>query len=341
MSIETEQPARPRVYYLDSAHPSVLRTLEIETEILHDTADLIFAGAESPDSLPEMIHDAQALIVAPFTHITPATIAPLHNLRLVVRNGVGYDNIDAEGLATLGIPVSNVPDYGTEEVADHAMMLALALERKLLPALQDVRQGNWNWRVTEPVRRLRGQRFGIIGCGRIGTAVALRAKAFGFDVQFYDPYVASGYEKAIGVSRCSTLNELLASSDVVSLHCPVTRETRGLIGLAEIRAMKQGAFLINTARGPIVKEAGLIEMLRSGHLGGAALDVLEREPARDPELYTFPNFLVTPHEAFYSVEALEDMRVKSAQIVLQVLKGEEPINVVNGVTKATTRPGVR
>ncbi|MEO8125840.1 MAG: NAD(P)-dependent oxidoreductase, partial [Bryobacteraceae bacterium] len=188
----------------------------------------------------------------------------------------------------------------------------------------------------EPGRRLRGQRFGIIGCGRIGTAAALRAKALGFSVQFYDPYVSNGYEKAIGVARCATLDELLQTSDVVSLHCPLTTETRALIGLSQLRRMKPGAFLVNTARGPMIPEPELIEVLRTGHLGGVALDVLDKEPACSPELFSFPNCLVTPHLAFYSADSVAEMRASAARNVLRHLQGEGATNIVNGV--APKRP---
>ena len=231
----------------------------------------------------------------------------------------------------LGIPVCNVPDYGTEEVADYAILLTLALQRNFYPAVNDVRKNNWSWRIAEPGRRLRGQKFGIVGCGRIGTATALRAKALGFAVQFYDPYITAGFEKAIGVARCSTLEELLQSSNVVSLHCPLNGSTRGLIGHSELRSMMPGAFLVNTARGPLVQETALIEALRAGRLGGAALDVLENEPLCSPELFTFPNCLITPHIAFYSADAVMEMRGNAARNVLRRLQGFDPINIVNHV----------
>lgn len=322
-------PTKPRVYYIDAAYRTTPPELDIESEILSDIADLIFVGAEHPHRLPEQVFEAQALIVTTFPQMTRELLKPFSKLRMIVRNGVGYDNIDADAARDLGIPVCNVPDYGTEEVADHALLLSLALQRKLYAAIDSVRGGAWNWRVTEPVRRARGQRFGIVGCGRIGTAAALRAKAFGFTVQFYDPYVASGYEKGIGVERCSSLTELLQTSDVVSLHCPLSAATRGMIGYSEMLSMKPGAFLVNTARGPLVPEADLLRALKTGHLGGAALDVMEHEPECDPELFVFPNCIITPHIAFYSAEALADMRSKAACNVRDCLRGLDPINVVN------------
>jgi phosphoglycerate dehydrogenase-like enzyme len=213
-------------------------------------------------------------------------------------------------------------------------MLVLALQRRLYSCITAVRAGNWSWKTARSGRRLRGQRFGVVGCGRIGTAVALRAKVFGFRVQFYDPYVPSGYEKAIGLERATTLDELLEISDVVTLHAPLTAETRGMIGKAELERMKPGAFLVNTARGPLVQERALISALNSGRLSGVALDVVENEPAFSPELLADANCLITPHAAFYSEEALHDMRANAARTVLRVLLGGAPVNVVNGVVRA-------
>ena len=178
--------------------------------------------------------------------------------------------------------------------------------------------------------RLRGLRFGIVGCGRIGTATALRAKAFGYLVQFFDPYVCNGYEKALGIDRVRSLDQLLDSSDVISLHTPLTPETVGMLDSRAFSIIKRGALLINTARGPLVNEGALVQALGGGILGGVGLDVLEREPKFNPDLLQFPNCLITPHSAFYSSAALREMRTTSCQIVNRVLDGKFPINVVNG-----------
>lgn len=320
---------RPRVFMLDTLHNEKSIDLAIEAEILGETAQLSLAQIAERDNFPEEVFAADALILSPYPQLSAKILRSFRNLRVVVRNGVGYDNVDVKAARELGIPVCNVPDYGTEEVADHALLLTLALERNLYRALNAVRGGSWSWQAAQPTRRLRGQRFGIVGCGRIGTAAALRAKAFGFAVQFFDPYVASGYEKAIGVERCATLAQLLQTSDVVSLHCPLTAETRGMVSLSRMQGMKTGAFLVNTARGPLIPEADLLEMLRSGHLGGVALDVIEREPEHSPELLTFSNCLLTPHTAFYSEESLTDLRAGAARVVVRFLRGEGLINVVN------------
>ena len=320
-----------RVYLIDAEIFPLCEDASIEAEVLKGIAEVSLVQTADESRLPDSVLDADALILSHFPRLSAEALKRFPKLRMVVRNGVGFDNVDIEAARELGIAVCNVPDYGTEEVADHTMAMTLTLERNLLPALRDVREGAWQWRIAVPVRRIRGQRFGLVGAGRSGTAAALRAKAFGCAVQFFDPYVPSGYEKALGVERCRELGELLRTSDVVSLHCPLSDETRGLIGSPELAQMKRGAFLINTARGPVVREKDLLEALRKGHLGGAALDVVEREPAFDRELLELPNCLLTPHIAFYSQQSRVDLRTSSARVIADALRSGEAVNVVNQV----------
>jgi len=199
--------------------------------------------------------------------------------------------------------------------------------------------GAWTYEQFKPVHRLRGRTFGIVGVGRIGTAAALRAKAFGFDVVFYDPLAPDGREKALGVRRVESLDELLAQSDVVSLHCPLTPETHHLMNRDTLAKMRPGAFLVNTARGGVVEPLAVLEALAHGHLGGAGLDVLEQEPPaedhpllvawRDPKHPAHDRLILNPHAAFYCEEGLNDMRVKGSENVRRVLLGGAPRNVVN------------
>ena len=198
--------------------------------------------------------------------------------RGVVRAGVGYNNVDVEAASRHGVVVCNVPDYGTEEVADHAIMFLLALARRLVVSHQAIRDGNWDYRTALGAPRLRGKTFGVVGCGRIGTAAALRAKALGLDVVFYDPYLRQGMDKALGIRRVYRLEDLLEQSHFVSLHCYLDASTRHLINAQTIARMRPGAILINTARGPLVDETALLDALDSGHLAAAGLDVIEREP---------------------------------------------------------------
>jgi C-terminal binding protein len=324
--------SKPLVCVVDSADSPISIDVTLEQGVLGEAAEVIPVPQDGDADPTAEMREAEGIIVGHFPHFSRRSMERFDRARVIVRIGVGYDNVDIEAAAERGIPICNVPDYGTEEVADHAILFTLALIRKLQPALRNVREGGWAWQAAAPCRRLRGQTFGVVGCGRIGTAAALRAKAMGFTVQFYDPYVPSGYHKAIGVPRVPTLRALLETSDVVSLHTPLTAETRGMIGDAEFALMKTGAVIVNTARGPVIEERALLEALGSGHIAGAGLDLVENEPVFNRELLNHPNCLITPHMAFYSVEGLKEMRETAAGIILRVLNGEAPINVVNGVT---------
>ncbi len=234
----------------------------------------------------------------------------------------------------------NVPDYGTTEVADHAMALVLALRRGLLLHHELQRREGAAWRVIEDplIRRSGVQTFGILGLGRIGTAVALRAKAFGFRVVFFDPYRPNGTELALGVERARKLDDLLRAADVLSLHAPLTPETRGMIGARELALLPEGAVLVNTARGAIVDVDALAQALRSGQLAGAGLDTLAVEPPTDPEPGLLAAYrarekwlegrvIITPHSAFHSPQAWADIRRKSAETMAAALAGR-PENVI-------------
>jgi phosphoglycerate dehydrogenase-like enzyme len=261
--------------------------------------------------------------------VDAGVVSRLQKCRAIIRNGVGFDTVDTAAAAQRGIPVCNVPDYGTEEVADHALALALALCRQLFPLDAEAKQLGWKIQVAAKMRRLGTLQFGLVGLGRIGMATALRAKAFGFRVVFFDPYVTTGTQKAIGVKRAATLEEILRESDVVSIHCPLTAETRGFIGEREIALMKPSAYLINTARGDIVQKAPVFAALRAGRLAGAGLDVVENEPLRTAEEAATPNLIVTCHAAFCSPEGLVEMRSTSASIARAAVQGQSVWNKVN------------
>jgi C-terminal binding protein len=282
-----------------------------------------------------------AIMVYHYLRLDREQIGRLKKCRIIARPGVGYDNIDIVAARERGIAVVNVPDYGTEEVADSALGMALTLARGMHFLNSRLRRGigAWNIEQAAPIHRLRGRVFGIIGCGRIGSAAALRAKSFGFEVVIYDPFIPDGVDKALGVRRVDTLGELLAQSHIVSLHCPMTPKTRSLIGAREIAQMPRGSFLVNTARGGIVDTAAVVEALASGHLAGAGIDVLEQEPPaadspvlrawRDPNHPAHDRLLLNPHTAYYSEEGCDEFRTKAAREVLRALKGEPLRNKVN------------
>ena len=300
-----------------------------ERNALDGVADVTCLGAHETATLRGRLTDAAVIICFHEVEITAELLGEAASCLGVVRAGVGYNNIDIRAAGERGIIVCNVPDYGTEEVADHALTLLLALARRLVPAIDSMRRGEWNVGINAGAPRLRGQTVGVIGGGRIGTAFALRAKALGMRIVIFDPYIPRGYEKAIAVERAWTLDELLPQCEFLSLHCPLTEETRGMIGAPELAKMPRGAYLINTARGGIVEEEALLAALDCGQIAAAALDVVEREPLGDERLRQHSRLLITPHCAFYSVTAAAEMRTKAAQEALRLSRGQPPRNPVN------------
>lgn len=313
----------------------------LEEGILGDLADVEALCARSEEELVGHVESADALLVYHCLSIGAGTIERLERCRVIVRCGVGYDNVDHRRARECGIPVCNVPDYGTEDVADAALGHTLALTRGIALLNSRMRTGSGIWSYTEaaPLQRLRGRTFGIIGLGRIGTAVALRALALGMDVVFYDPYRPDGTDKSIGVRRAESLEELLSQTFVLSLHCPLTPETHHMIDAAALARLPRGAYLVNTARGDVVDTSAIPAAVASGHLAGAGIDVLAVEPPspddpliaawRDPQHPAYHRVLITPHTAFYSEQGLSDMRIKGSEGVRRALLGEALHNVVN------------
>jgi C-terminal binding protein len=319
----------------------VTGNLDPERRILGELADIVAISARTEDDLIGRVEDADALMVYHTMIVSRRVIERLTHCKLIVRCGVGFDNVDHVFARKCGIPVGNVPDYGTEEVADSALGMALSLVRgiALLNTTLRDRHGDWTWKLAAPLHRLRGRVFGIVGLGRIGTAVAGRARAFGMDVAFYDPYKPDGYDKALGIRRVETLFDLLRQAHVVSMHCPLTAETERLIDAAALQEMPHGSYLVNTSRGAVVDTAAVAPALASGRLAGAAIDVLPHEPPhaddplilawRNPEHPAYHRLILNPHTAFYSEEGLMDMRVKGATACRRALEGLPLRNIVN------------
>jgi C-terminal binding protein len=320
----------------------ITEPLDIERNILGDIADVTPLGAQGEADLDGQLRDADAVMVYHFVTMRQATIEQLEHCKLIVRCGAGFDNIDHAFARSRGIPVANVPDYGTEDVADSAIGLVLSIARGTHLYNQKCQRGtdSWIYTLATPLRRIRGRVFGIIGLGRIGTATALRAKALGFDVVFYDPFIPDGRDKAIGVRRAESIEELLKQSSVVSCHCPLTDQTRHIINPQSIELMPRESILVNTARGAVVDPLAVVKGLELGILAGAAIDVLEQEPPaddhplvrawRDPQHPAHDRLILTPHAAFYSEEGLLDMRRKGAENCRRALTGAIIRNVVNG-----------
>ena len=273
--------------------------------------------------------------------VQEADLARFTKLRCVVRMGVGYDKIDRKAANARQVTVCNVPDYGTTEVADHAIALTMALRRGLLLHHDWQRQPNgapWKAVFDPMIRRTGALTFGVIGQGRIGTAAALRAKALGYRVVFFDPYRPNGAELSIGVHRALTLDDLLRQTDTLSIHAPLTPETNRMIGARELALLPKGAVVINTARGPIIDIDALAAALKSGHLSGVGLDVIPVEPPADPvpelvrayrahEKWTEGRLIITPHSAFHTPEAWDDIRTKGAETMRAFISGK-PQNVI-------------
>jgi phosphoglycerate dehydrogenase-like enzyme len=285
--------------------------------------------------------EVDGLMIGGFV-VTGADMARFPRLRAIVRTGVGYDNLDRPAAAARNILICNVPDYGTTEVADHAIALALTLRRGILlhHELQRADPPAPFRSFQHPlIQRLGSQTFGIIGLGRIGTAVALRAKALLFRVVFYDPYLPNGAELALAIERAPTLEDLLRQTDTLSVHAPLTPETRGMLGREQLALLRPGAVVVNDARGPIIDLDALAELLRSEHIAGAALDVLPQEPPIEPipelirayrarEKWLEGRLVITPHSAWLTPQSFEDTRRKSAETMRAALLTNRPQNVI-------------
>ena len=304
----------------DSPFPSLDPAIAALRRVDHE---LRMAKSASPDDILEVARDADAVLVT-YAKLPGELLKELKRCKVIGRFGLGVDNIDIPAAAQLGITVTYVPDYCVHEVSDHAMALLLALARKIPFSNRLVQSGRWEMPPIVPLRRLEGQVLGLIGFGNIPRALAPKAKAFGLKVITHDPYVSADVAKALGVETTS-FEDLLGRSDFVSIHAPLLPATRGLMNSATFARMKKGAFLVNTSRGPLVDETALVAALDTGHLGGAALDVVTVEPlASDSPLLGRDNVILTPHTAFYSVEALEELQTKCATDVARALSGEAP-----------------
>jgi D-3-phosphoglycerate dehydrogenase len=238
------------------------------------------------------------------------------------------DNVDIDAATRAGIVVTKVTDYCIYEVSDHAMALLLAAVRKIPFSNAQVHAGTWKMPAVVPIKRLRGSVLGLVGFGRIPQLVAPKAKSFGLRVVAYDPFIPAAVFQQAGVESVG-FDELLALSDYVSVHSPLTPETKGLFGAETFRKMKPNAYLVNTARGPIVDEAALAAALDAKEIAGAALDVMTQEPPGSSPLFGRDNVIVTPHTSFYSEEALVELQTKAAEEVVAVLGGKPPRNPVN------------
>jgi D-3-phosphoglycerate dehydrogenase / 2-oxoglutarate reductase len=313
-----------RVAVSDSVFPNLDPARELLSTI---GAELELAAASTPDAIAQVAAEADALLVT-YAKITAEMIQQMHRCRIISRFGIGVDNVDLAAASSAGIVVTKVPDYCIDEVSDHTLALLLAAARKISLANAQVQRGRWEMPAVVPIHRLRGGVLGLVGFGRIPQLVAPKAQSFGLRVIAFDPYMpADGFERA-GVQRVD-FSRLLRDSDYVSIHTPLLPETRGLFNTEVFNQMKPTAYLINTARGPIVDDEALARALDAGRLAGAALDVLPQEPPINSPLIGRENVIITPHTSFYSEESLLELQRKAAEEVVAVLTGKPPRNPVN------------
>jgi D-3-phosphoglycerate dehydrogenase len=307
---------------------SVFPNLDVAREVLKAVgADLLLAPQATPDAILKVAAPADALLVT-YAKITGDMIAQMTRCRIISRFGIGVDNVDLDAATAAGIVVTKVPDYCIDEVSDHAMALLLALVRKIPSSNAQVHAGRWEMKAVVPIHRLRGRVLGLVGFGRIPQLVAPKAKAFGLRVIVYDPFVPADVLARERVEQVD-FDALLAQSDYISIHTPLLPETKNLFSTGAFGKMKPGAYLINTARGPIVDEQALAKALDAGQLAGAALDVMPTEPPAGSPLLGRENVIITPHTSFYSEESLLELQRKAAQEVADVLTGKAPKNPVN------------
>lgn len=319
------EPSRPTVLALGHRFVS----LEIERATLTGAAEIVDGNALTVADLASALQRASVVMLGTRARLDAGTIATLSRCRAIIRYGIGVDNIAVDQATAQGIPVINIPEYCIHEVSDHTVALVLAVARRLIPAHEAVTEGRWGPAIMHGTPRLATLTVGIVGFGRIGQQVARKIRPMVDRVLVYDPFVPTEHMRQHGVQACD-LAEVLGEADVLSINCPLTDGTRHLINAETLARMKPTAWLINTSRGEIIAEQDLVEALRLGRIQGAALDVLADEPpAPDSALLAMPNVLVTPHVAWYSEDAVQDLQRLAAEQALRILSGEQPQWVVN------------
>lgn len=310
---------KPMVVLSDLVDPSGI----IERELLEPLVDVQLCTSEEPQKLRECLRKAAAVITCT-TRFDEAMIDQMIHCKVIVRTGVGVDNIPLAYAKAKGIYVCNVPNYCTDEVADHTFALILSLLRKIVVTANATRAGKWYGSETlTPLPRLRGLTIGMLGFGRIAQEVARRALAFNLRLIVFDPFVSDEVIKGAQGVRVE-LMELYRNADIISVHLPLTQETRYLIGEKALSEMKPTAFLINTSRGALIDWAALLRALETRQIAGAALDVLEHEPPVNFREFQRDDLIITPHMAYFSDQAFADLRSQSVEEVLRVLRGEGP-----------------
>ncbi len=308
---------------------TIFPDFEVEKEVLKQiSSNLVVCENELEETIISDAKDCDALVTV-YSQITENIINSMEKCKIIVRCGIGFNNIDIPAATNKGIFVVNVPDYCWDEVSDHTIALALALARKINIFDKKVKKGEWNHSGAVPILGLRGQTFGLVGFGNIPKMVAEKVKAFGFNIIAYDPYVSQAVADNHGV-RLVSLEELYKESDFISLHAPLNDESYHMINKDTLALMKSTAFVINTARGGLINVDDLYVALKEGVIGGAGIDVLEQEPpSKDLPIYGLDNVIFTPHAAFYSEASSLRLREYAFKEVVRVLSGNNPKNLLN------------
>jgi D-3-phosphoglycerate dehydrogenase / 2-oxoglutarate reductase len=313
-----------KLFYLNPTYPN----LELEEKVLEGTGiELVRFRGSADQDLPGTADQIDA-ILTDTTPIARQTVSYLKRCKIIVRLGVGYDIVDGAACRERGIIVCNVPDYGSEEVANHAIALFFAVHRRILSYDRKVRQRKWGFQVEWPIHRLSHQQAGLIGVGRIGAHFAARIKPFVRDVVAYDPGLTKDQIQQRGATACD-LPTLLETADLISLHLPLSEQTHHLINAETINQMKRQPILVNVSRGGLIDSAALIAGLREKKLSGAGLDVFEHEPDVPTEYFDLPNVVLTPHVGWYSEESSQQLRTSAVRQIADFLTGQPPVNVVN------------
>ncbi|AGT32277.1 2-hydroxyacid dehydrogenase [Geobacillus genomosp. 3] len=305
------------------------QTLAPEQEVLSPlNVEFVAAQCRTEEEVIAVCKDADA-IINQYAPISANVIAQLEKCKVISRYGVGVNTVDVDAATEKGIIVANVTDYSVDEVSDHALALLLSLARKIVKLNHEVKNGVWDFNMGKPVYRLRGKTLGLVGLGRIPQALAKKAQSFGLHVIAYDPYVPAEVANELNVQLVG-LNDLFRQSDYISVHAPLTKETKGMISDEQFNLAKKELIIVNTARGPVIDEPALIRALQDGKIAGAGLDVTECEPIQpDNPLLQMENVVITPHVAWYSEESERELKRKTAQNVADVLSGHYPNYFVN------------
>lgn len=307
---------------------NIFPDLDIENEMLSEI-DAELVEVTDPSTLADAVKDADAVINT-YAQMTPEIIGGMENCKLIIRNGIGVNTIDVDACNAKGIMVANIPTYCIEEVATHAITLMLTLNRKIFLYNRTVREGIWDVKEGMKINSTVGATLGLVGFGRIPRLINDRAQALGMKVLAYDPFVTAENAAEAGATKAE-MDQIIAESDFISIHCPLIPDTRGMFNYEVFQKMKDSAYLINTARGPIVNEPDLVRALEEGLIGGAGLDVLMEDKGQtDHPLYKFENCIITPHAAWYSETSILRRRTQTVDSVIEVLTGSgEPHSFLN------------